>query len=145
MSVVLCDVPWYDVPWCALACSGVLTCALVSGAYVVWRLLSVALEDKVPQRSWPERVGHARNNSVLQDEWQTRRRRTELERFELLVDDHKRSAHPAVIADYMKIATLARGLHPALGGHVELNHIILNLWIEVTNLFRRDVKTKQFH
>ena len=44
----------------------------------------------------------------------------DLGRFEFLIDDYETSAHRAVIANDIELATLARGLIQALREHVEL-------------------------
>ena len=68
---------------------------------------------------------------------------TELGRFEFPIGDYDRLAHPAVMADDIKVATLASGFAPSFQDHVELHHNSLNTRMEVTNLARSHVKTKQ--
>ena len=65
---------------------------------------------EVSEHIFPERVGHARNILSSKMSGRLEEVATEHGRFELLVDDHDRAAHPAVVADDIKIATLVRRL-----------------------------------
>ena len=66
-----------------------------------------------------------------------------LGRFELLVGDQERAAHPAVFADTIKIATLERSIPLALRELVELNQNTLETWADVARMARNNMKIKQ--